>query len=118
MMTLILISIVKITQSLSYLIRVNERNPEDQNIRKVSREQWYSRLAVALASILGLPVLIVSWGHWWQLLVFFSWWFAFVSMGRGQPKTAGLSLALAIGLEPWGILGVLPTFFLVGSVAA
>lgn len=111
MMAGALLAVGKFTQLLSYRMPKEEDLQDtalDIRAKKITREQWAAVVSMSLASLLGLPVLIVSWGHWWQVPVFFLWWFAIMSLSKGRPKAAGLASAVAMGLEPWGIIGVLP----------
>lgn len=84
----------------------------EEEIRSLRRKKNYASITtILLASILGLPVLVVEWGHWWQIPVFFLWWFSIRNLWVKKSIRAGILTALSIGLEPWAILGVLPISF-------
>ena len=113
---------VFILVSLSYLARslvplhysgdVSSNAPFDNNAKSLEQKRTRASIIVILvASLAGLPVLIVDWGHWWQIPVFFLWWFSIRNLNFDKPIRAGLMTAVSIGLEPWAILGVLPISF-------
>ena len=84
----------------------------DAESKSLKQKKTYASIStIIIASITGLPVLILDWGHWWQIPVFFLWWFSIRNLRLNKPFRAGLLTAISIGLEPWAILGVLPISF-------
>lgn len=79
----------------------------------VKKTTLTSAIAIIISGILGLPYLIFWWGHWWQVPVILLWFLSLRQALNDKIISAGLLVAVAVLLEPWGVLAIIPIMLLV-----